>query len=41
MVTIGIVAGELEGRKPRVLVPGRSSTTPRYQFHNICKNNLI
>ena len=25
-----MVAGEVEGRKPRVLVPGRSSLTPRY-----------
>ena len=32
-----MVAGEVEGRKPRVLVPGRSSLTPRYHIHsNIC-----
>ena len=29
-----MVAGEVEGRKPRVLVPGRSSLTPRYHFHS-------
>ena len=35
-----MVAGEVEGRRPRVLVPGRSSLTPRYLIHIICNINL-
>ena len=36
-----MVAGEVEGRKPRVLVPGRSSLTPRYHIKIILKQHLL
>ena len=36
-----MVAGEGEGRKPRVLVPGRSSLTPRYHAHSVYFTSTI
>ena len=36
-----MVAGEVEGRKPRVLVPGRSSLTPRYDAHSLYFISII